>query len=208
MKDLRYNKKQKYIVCDVETDGLNLIYSRPWQVSWVECDAKGVVAEHDLYVDYPDLVVSDEIAKLTGFDRSIYNRKKESPESVLRKLDKFVYDPEYMIIGQNFLKFDIFMHNNLRKMCGLSTDYSYLNRVIDTRALAIALAKEIPIDRENFLTWQFSLLTIHERKLKTSQETLLKHYGIAFDRNLLHNSLYDVKMTFEIFKKQIYDIEL
>ncbi len=37
---LRFNFNQKYIVIDCETEGLNLINSRPWQVSWFTAKGK------------------------------------------------------------------------------------------------------------------------------------------------------------------------
>ena len=44
--------------------------------------------------------------------------------------------------------------------------------------------------------------------LKTSQASMLKHYNIPHDPKKLHDALYDIEMTFQIFLKQIYDIEV
>ena len=37
---------------------------------------------------------------------------------------------------------------------------------------------------------------------------LLKHYNIPHDPKRLHDALYDIEMNFQIFQKQIYDIEI
>ena len=52
---LRYKKNQKYIVFDTETEGLNLRYSRPWQLSFIEAVGPKVVKSHDLFIDFEDL---------------------------------------------------------------------------------------------------------------------------------------------------------
>jgi hypothetical protein len=52
------------------------------------------------------------------------------------------------------------------------------------------------------------MLHIREKGLKTNQAFMLKYYDIPHDPKRLHDSLYDVEMTFEIFKKQIFNIDL
>ena len=90
----------------------------------------------------------------------------------------------------------------------MSADYSYLDRVIDTKSLSAAIAKSIPVDRDNFIAWQYRLLNFREKGLKTSQAHMLKHYNIDHDPRMLHNAIYDVKMTYKIFRKQLFEIEV
>ena len=100
------------------------------------------------------------------------------------------------------------MVNVWRKLIGLKSDYSFVNRIIDTRCLAMAIAKQIPVQHDNFMSWQYKLLNHRDKTVKASQLALLKQYGIEFDASKLHDALYDVEMTYKIFKKQIYDIEV
>ena len=86
--------------------------------------------------------------------------------------------------------------------------YSFINRIIDTRSIATAIAKEIPVDRENFLAWQYKMINYKERGLRTAQGFLLKKYDIPHDPKKLHDALYDIIMNYEIFRKQLYEIEL
>jgi hypothetical protein len=137
-----------------------------------------------------------------------YERLAEDPMEVFNKLKPYLYNPEYKIIGQNLLGFDVYMINIWRKEMGLKSDYSFIDRIIDTKSIAAAIFKNIWPDKNNFTSWQYKLLHVKEKGLKTSQLTLLKHYGIAFDQSKLHDALYDIEMNFDIFLKQIYDIEI
>jgi DNA polymerase III epsilon subunit-like protein len=205
---LRFKNKQKYIVLDVETEGLNLVSSRSWQCSWIVAEGKKIVSKHDKYIKWPDLKVSEGAAKVTGFSFEDYSRHAEDPKKCFDELSVYLYNPEYLIIGQNLLGFDVYMINVWRKALGMNSDYSFLDRIIDTKSLSTAIFKQILPDKSNFLSWQYKVLNHREKGLKTSQAFMLKHYNIPHDPKMLHNSLYDVEMTFEIFKKQIYDIEV
>ena len=103
------------------------------------------------------------------------------------------------------------MVKNLQKRLGEKVDYSYLNRSIDTKALAMAALKGLKFDPSmatNFLAWQFRMASIVEKGLKTGQETLLKRYGIEYEKDRLHEGVYDVECLGKIFQKMLWDIEV
>ena len=56
---LRFNKNQKYIVFDTETEGLNLINSRPWQIAWLVVKGDKIQEKHDKFIHWPNINVSD-----------------------------------------------------------------------------------------------------------------------------------------------------
>lgn len=205
---LRFKYNQKYIIFDTETEGLNLIKSRPWQIAWIEACGKNIVKKHDRWIKWDDLNISDGAAKITNFNHEKYNARAEDPLAVWKDFSKYLFDPSYIIIGQNLLGFDVYMLNVWRKQLGLPEDYSYVERIIDTKAIATAIFKNIIPEKDNFITWQYKLLNHKEKGLKTSQSTLLKHYNIDHDPKMLHDALYDIEMNFQIFLKQIYDIEV
>ncbi len=205
---LRFDKKQKYLVFDTETEGLNLIRSRPWQVAWLVVEGGEILEKHDMFLDWPNLDVSAGAAKITGFTMKEYNKRKESPRKVWEKFSKNLYDKDTFIVGQNLLGFDVYMVNIWRELMKLEADYSYVERIIDTRALAVAIAKEIPVDKDDFISWQYRLINHRERKLKTSQAFLLKKYNIDHDPKRLHDALYDIEMNFKVFRKQLFDLEI
>ena len=205
---LRFDKKQKYLVFDTETEGLNLIRSRPWQVAWLVVEGGKILEKHDMFLDWPNLDVSAGAAKITGFTMEEYNKRKESPRKVWEKFSKHLYDEDTFIVGQNLLGCDVYMVNIWRELMKLEADYSYVERIIDTRALAVAIAKDIPVDKDDFISWQYRLINHRERKLKTSQAFLLKKYNIDHDPKRLHDALYDIEMNFKVFRKQLFDLEI
>ena len=205
---LRFNKKQRYVVFDTETEGLNLVTSRPWQVAWLLVEGDTIIDKHDYYIHWPNLNVSEGAARVTGFYYKEYSKKSLPPNTVWEKFSKDLYDENNLIVGQNLLGFDVYMVNVWRKLMGLGGNYSYVKRIIDTKSLATAIAKQIPVERENLIAWQYRLLNHRERGLKTSQATLLKKYNIDHDPKRLHDALYDIEMNFKVFRKQLFDLEI
>jgi|TARA_R100000152_G_C6678706_1_gene113125 DNA polymerase III alpha subunit (gram-positive type) len=205
---LRYKKNQKYIVFDTETEGLNLRYSRPWQLSFIEAVGPKVVKSHDLFIDFEDLSPSEGAAKITNFSWNTYNKKKRDKLEVLNFFDKFLYDPNYLIVGHNVLGYDIYIHNVLRLACGKPSDYSYIDRVIDTNCLSKAYRSGMKTVDGSRILWQYKWLNFFKRGLKTNQAAMLKEFGIEFDKSRLHDGMYDVEKNFELFNKLIYNIEI
>ena len=205
---LRFNKKQKYLVFDTETEGLNLVSSKPWQIAWLVAEGDRIISKHDLYIDWPDLNVSPDAARVTGFSQASYRKKCKPPEEVWGLFAKDFYDPNTLLVGQNVLGFDVYMLNVWRHLMRQKVDYDYVSRIIDTRALATAIAKQIPVDNEDFISWQYRLVNYKERGLKTSQGFLLKKYNIPHDAKRLHDALYDIEMNFKIFRKQLFELDI
>ena len=205
---LRFDRKQKYLVFDTETEVLNLIDSRPWQVAWIVTQGDKVLEEHDVYVKWRDLNVSKDAARVTGFSKEDYERKAVKCSDAMKLFASYLYNPEYKIVGHNLLNFDVYIVNVWRKLLKLTSDYSFVDRIIDTRSIATAIAKNIPVDQDNFLAWQYKMVNYVERGLRTSQATLLKRYDIPHDPKRLHDALYDITMNYKIFRKQLYEIEL
>jgi DNA polymerase III epsilon subunit-like protein len=205
---LRFKKNQKYIVFDFETEGLNLRYSRPWQLGFIETEGQNIKNEHDIYIGFDDLSVSVDAARITGFSEHTYHKKKKDKLQVLEFFDKFLYNPDYLIIGHNIIGYDVYIHNVLRKACGKSTDYSYMNRVIDTNCLSKAYKMGLKKVDDNLTLWQYKLNNYIKKGLKTSQITMLKEFSIPFEADKLHDAVYDVKMTLKLFHKLIWNIEV
>jgi DNA polymerase III epsilon subunit-like protein len=205
---LRFNFNQKYLVIDCETEGLNLINSRPWQVSWFTAKGKFIEKKNDRFLEWPNLKVSEGAARITGFDINKHKRVQEDPSKVLNDLWPIISNPEYIIIGQNLLGFDVYVLNTLRKKCGLESDYSYIPRVIDTRSLAMAIGTGHKELARGDIFSQYRFLNHRDKKIKASQGALLKQYNIDHDPSRLHDGLYDIEMTFKIFWQQIQEIAI
>lgn len=205
---LRFNNNQRYLIFDTETEGLNLIKSRPWQLSWCVAVGKNIIESQDRYIWWEDLQISDDAARVTGFSREIYERRAENPAIVLKDFETELNREDTIVLGQNILRFDVYILNTLRRILGRDSDFSYLPRIIDTLALAVAIQKGIQFDKSDRLAWMYRMTNLRDRKLKSKLETLLKHYDIPFDKNRLHDAIYDNKMTYQVFLKQIYDLEI
>ena len=206
---LRNNKHQKIAVFDTETEGLSLSSSRPWQLSWIICQGEDIIEEHDEFILFEDLNMSEGAAKITNFNKQTYLSKAKPPMEVWQKFAKTLYDKDILLVGQNILNYDIYILNVLMNSLGMQNDWSFLNRMIDTRALAMSIFKQVKYNsEEDFLCWQMKLMNHFEKGIKTSQGFLLKHYGIEHDPAMLHNALYDIKMNYKIFRRQISEVEI
>lgn len=206
---LRNNKHQKIAVFDTETEGLSLSSSRPWQLSWIICQGENIIEEHDEFILFEDLNMSEGAAKITNFNKQTYLSKAKPPMEVWQKFAKTLYDKDILLVGQNILNYDIYILNVLMNGLGMQNDWSFLNRMIDTRALAMSIFKQVKFNGdEDFLCWQMKLMNHFEKGIKTSQGFLLKHYAIEHDPAMLHNAMYDIKMNYKIFRRQISEVEI
>lgn len=207
---LRFKNKQKYMVFDFETCNLNLCNknNKPWQLGFILCEGEKVIKEFDFLIKWDDLHVSADAAKITGFNRKKYEQESIEPEKVLDFMEQYLYDPNYIKVGHNLLGFDVYIHSIFRKALGKKPDYSYLKNLVDTLCIAKAIKKDIKPSKEKFLSWQFKLTSFREKGMKASITALCKSYGIDFDQSKLHDAIYDVKMNYEIFRRQIWELEL
>lgn len=208
---LRFNNKQKYIIFDFETCNLNLasLDNKPWQLGFLLAQGKNILNKFNFLIRWDDLRISNEARKITGFNDIIYKNKAVDPDLVLKEFEKYLYDEDYLIIGHNILGFDIYIHNILRKNLNKKSNYSYLNRCIDTLSLAKAIKKDIkPDSGQDFLCWQYKLNSFFEKRMGCSIQALCKKYDIEFDVNMLHDALYDIELNFKIFNKQLWELEI
>ena len=153
--------------------------------------------------------MSQDAIAITRFSYDRYNYLAKDPEPILDEFEKYLYDPSYLIVGQNLLGFDVYIHNIYRKLLGRKSDFSFTDRILDTNCIAKAIKKNFKIQsKEDLIYWQYKLNDFREKGLKTSIKAQLKDYKIDFDENMLHNSMYDVQMNFKIFTKQLWQVEI
>lgn len=205
---LRFNKDQKYLSFDTETEGLNLVRHRPYQISYVLYTQKSVLEEYDGFIDLENFSISDGAAKVTKFDRARYDRLKRPVKEVYDKVWPLLSDPEIFVVGHNLLKFDTYMVSQLRKLVGEDVDNSWVRRIKDTKVLSLAMLNDIEYKRdEDFMNWQFKINN-KRWKSKSNQKYMLEYFDIPFDPEKLHDSLYDVQKNRELFLKLLYKVEI
>lgn len=204
---LEYN--QKICVYDFESRHLGLGHriedpnsNKAWQLGWINSIGSKIISENEYYIDVPNLNLSDLVKKLTNFDAEKYHKQKKSATEVWEKFKKVLYDPEYILVGQNLLGFDIFLCDILARQAKERVDYSkFLDRIYDTRAFGLAYKNNLEKpQRGSILEWQFKILNDRSLKGKVSQTALLKDLGItSSDESSRHSSLCDCRDTFAIF---------
>ena len=204
---LKHNINQKYVVFDTETEGLSLTSSRPWQLSWIVCQGENILEQHDEFILFGDLDMSEDAARITNFNKSVYLQNAKDPLEVWQKFAPYLYDEKNILVGQNLLGYDIYILNVLMNHLGMKNNWSFLPRIVDTKALATALFKDIKPAGDR-LSWQMRLMNFREKGLKTSQGFLLKHFGIDHDPSKLHNAMYDITMNYKIFRKLIMGVDV
>lgn len=205
---LRFNFNQNYLILDTETECLNLLSTKPWQVSWLLAKGKQIKSIQNKYLKWNNLKLSEDAERITKFDRNLYERKCEDPKKVLEELLKYLLDPSYIIIGQNILGFDVYVLNIWMKLSGFTPDYSYVSRILDTRSIAMAIGTGYKDLSKDDILAQYRFLNLRDKKIKSSQGYLLKKYNIDHDPSKLHDALYDIEMTFKIFWEQIQEINI
>ena len=204
-----FKRDQRYVILDTESNGLNLVNGKPFQLSWILATRDTVLERHDEFILFDDLNMSDGAAKITKFDKKAYLAKAKSPAEVYKKFASYLMNPQYIIVCQNFLNFDCYMIKNLQIAAGQKVDYSYLDRCIDTRILFIAIQKNIKYGGDiPFLDWQYKVSGIYEKGLKSSQLHMLNFFEIPFEKEKLHEALYDITMLYEILKCLLMKIEV
>ncbi len=201
--------KKPILVYDTETEGLNLAFSRPWQLSWsIYLNGKETEA-HNHYLKWPNLNVSEGAAINTGFDPRVIEEKGEDPFTVIKLFEAFLYDTKYLICGANILGYDVMVLNHCRKSFGLPTDYSYINRCYDTNALSKGYKLGIKIkESDDFTVWQFKMLNTRLKGLKTNVGAMCEEFGIPFEEEKRHNATYDNELTYKVFNKLIYVMDI
>lgn len=206
---LRYNiDKEHFLVPDCETEALNLRFSRPWSVGYLICDGKNIISKNNRYLWYSDLKVSKDAARITNFNYQEYKEKAEDPKKVYEEFGDYLYNSQYIKVGHNFLGIEVPMFDSWRRAIGLKTDYSFINdRILDTHSIAKAIKKSIK-PTNPLIAWMYKLNSLVEKGLKTNLGLLAKENDIPVNESLQHDALYDVLLTWEIFKKQIWQIEL
>jgi len=206
---LRFKFDQKYVIFDTETEGLNLVSSKPWQLAWIEATGKKITKKQNRFLKWDDLNVSEDAAKVTGFDKKEYESKAEDPAVVFKEFMDLISQDDVVVVGQNILGYDLYMLGVIARNLNIVMDYSFINNCFDTKAIATALAKgnKTP-DKDDFIGWQIKWLHYRERGLKTNQKFLLQHYEIDFNEAKLHDALYDIEKNFQIFQKQLWELDI
>ncbi len=211
---LRFKRDQKFFLFDFETCSLNLVHKKnvPWECAYVICNQKEIIKERSFLINWPEIPISDEAARVTGFyqKRHLIPTQGLNPLAALNEFDEHLYDESLIPVAHNGLGFDVYIHNIYRKLCGKKTDYSYIKRFIDTMVIArgMKLGATFPRNREDLISFQYKMNGNPVRGIKTSVKALTADYGIEYDETRAHDALYDVHLLRPILYKLIQEVEI
>jgi DNA polymerase III epsilon subunit-like protein len=178
------------------------MYAKPWQLGFCIYEKGEEVFSYSSYLKWPNLNVSPGAARATHFNPLIVEKEGKDPKEVLEFFWKHLYDEKYTIAGHNILGYDVQINNVARRELGFQPDYSYVPRCLDSNAIARGIKLErLPKPGEDLVAWQYKMLDIRAKGVRTSITALCKEWDIPFDENRLHEAIYDVRCNYQIFKK-------
>jgi DNA polymerase III epsilon subunit-like protein len=210
---LRFNKNITYALIDLETFNLCLhfFHNRPWQVGLLEVFGDKIVDAKDIRVNWPDaphLSIGKEAAVITRFNQSEHNKVAiAAPEAfvkfwpTLKRVDH--------IIMHNGLKFDLYLLKAWAELMG--EDWRFMMpKIIDTRAIAQGIKMGIPYKPQDgtFLEYQYRMVNVIVKGIKTSLKVLGPEYGIEHDYANLHDAIVDLELNLKIWNKLKQQIDL
>jgi DNA polymerase III epsilon subunit-like protein len=200
--EFKYNKTQKYITIDIETESLNLFEkNRPWQMGAVFSQGFDIIKTESHYITWDDLNVSKGAAITTGFNMLTVQAQGKCQQRMLQWLEEYLYDPEYRILWFNGLNFDTYIHNIWRKENNLSSDYSYLKRSIDVNAFLKAFKLGVKLKpTDDLLEFQYRFCDFHRRGFKTNLAQACKDFNIHVDESKFHDATFDTVQTLKVFE--------
>lgn len=185
-------------VIDCETNGLTTDYSvlsasaikLEYDTNTKECT---ILSEFDRYYYPKERTYNWEAIRVNGLDKKTLKEKRKGVRYARfftndKDWDKYIEDVEYFI-GHNLIMFDSkFMLNGRLKFEPKDLICTMLENVEEVKA-------EFPYSHYyDYPTVQYKWPTLLETAI---------HYNIKFNAKELHGSLYDCKITLEIFKKML-----
>lgn len=213
---LRFDQEQKWAVFDIESNGLSLFYSLPWEISYATATLKnGIQSIQTEMIRWPNFQITDELARKVHFDRARYEAEAKPPEEVWSRFASILYSPEYRALGHRLLGFDIYMISVWRRAIGLPVDHSWRGGgdrwpVVDTDCLAKAYWKKWAPDLSSpdaFLAFQYRCEQWVEKGLKSNLGLMCKTFGVEYDEASAHSAEYDIGRNWLMFKEMVWKME-
>jgi DNA polymerase III epsilon subunit-like protein len=202
---LRFNKKAKIAVCDVETFNLNLNWqvNRAWQVSCLKVEGETILEEVDCLIKWDDckFKIGAGAAEATKFNQKHFDAHCIDPKTAFAKFWPVLKWADHIIM-HNGLRFDVYLLKGYAEWMG--EDWKFLvNKIIDTKSIAQGLKLNRPFNpaSDDWMDYQITYSNSVVKGVKTNLTALGKEYGIPFDYENLHNAANDVKLNLLVFNK-------
>ena len=203
----------KFVLFDGETEGLNTLFNRPWQIAWMTGDKFNDYKFFNRFPHWFDLKVSKGAAYVTGFDMQDYLSKATDAKEVFKEFLEYILDEKYWLIGHNIIPFDSGWLVTFANQLGFNISYKdFQYRMIDTFALARALKIGISYspseDPKELFAWQVRALEHPERPRGLTLEGLAKEFEIDISGGKLHDAEHDIKINAKIARELIKRVKI
>lgn len=206
---LRYNINDKYILTiDSETNGLNYLYTRPFEIAFNIYKAGQLIESNDIYLKYPDYKIDPSLAIKVHYDKEKIDNIGIEPKKAFEIVKDYLDNPKYIYCGSNVLNYDCMIFHNSAKNVGVDIGYNYLNKLYDTNALFKAYKLGRKPNNENFLAWQWNINSIVKRGLKSRVEICCQEFGIEYNELDGHGAKYDCSRSFLVLLELIKKMEI
>jgi DNA polymerase III epsilon subunit-like protein len=207
---LRFDKDKTYVLIDCETENLCLhhCHNLPWQIGMIKTKGDNKIAEKNLLVKWDRPInVSRDAARITKFDLIKYKKESVYIDEIFPTVKSWLDEADY-IIGHNILGFDIYLIKHMYERIGKSCEH-LMPKIIDTMCVAKGVKMGLSFDSQtSFLTYQYKMLNIRKRGLKTNLEGLGKEFKIDHDYANLHDAVNDLELNLEVWKKLKWQVEI
>lgn len=205
-----------FCILDCETEGLNLGFHRPWQLSYAIATLKGGIQSIKTeLIRWPNLVLGEDNPSFKHFDRARYEREARDPRAVWAEFAPHLYQGRARACGHNVIGYDA---NPLaiwqRGMGVRHPDHSWIYRnggALDTYALSKAFRMQWVPDISSpdaFVAWQYR--AYHERLakgIKTKLGVMCAEFGIEYDEHRAHDAQYDIERNWLVARELIHKVE-
>lgn len=208
---LRYDKDKELVFIDFETENLCLhdFKNIPWQVALIKTKGGIKTDERDYYIEWDrKLSVSPQAAMITKFSYSTYKSKAIPYREIFPTIEDWLENCDH-IVGHNILGFDMYLIKNYYEAMGKS--YQHLvEKTIDTYCLSKAMKLDIQHkpEMESLLEFQYKLINLKKRGIKTNLKQMGIDFGIEHDYDNLHNALADLELNLKVWNKLKWAVEV
>lgn len=210
MEKLSYNNKKVIFLSDTETEGLNLLTSRPWQIAWNKTVNGKLIDEQERYIWWPDLEVSAGAAAITKFDYNKYKKLALPAEEVWEEFSPLLYDESFILAGHNFLAFDLPIIQTWAKRINKWRGWTGIcERILDSLLIGRMWNDGRQPDRENMFSSQIKEVGKPPRgSKKCTLSALADAFGIKYEKERLHDAKYDIWLNAQVINQLIYKMDL
>ena len=199
--------RKPIVVFDTETEGLNGVFTRPWEIGWFVYKNGQELESHKYLLKWPNLKVSPGAAKITNFNPFILERDGRDPKEIIDLFCSYIYNTDNILLGTNILGYDTEIINVARQELGYKPDFSFVKRIFDINAVARGIKWPVRFNKgDDFIAWQYKCLNIKMKGMKTKLEYLCQEYNISFEPEKLHQSSYDSFLTYKVFLELVKKI--